>query len=116
MRQCSKCKEYKDENEYYQSSIRKATYCKLCFNNYTIERWKRRKIQAIQYKGSKCIDCNISYPNANPVIFDFHHLDPSQKDYDWNKLRLMSLDKIKKELDKCVLLCSNCHRVRHSND
>jgi hypothetical protein len=65
--------------------------------------------------GSSCVDCGISYPNTHYSVFDFHHLDPSEKDVDWSKLRLRSWDKIVKELSKCVLLCSNCHRIRHSN-
>lgn len=113
MRQCSKCKEDKDENDFYQNSIRKATYCKSCFNKYTIDRWIERKVQAVIYKGSKCVDCNIIYPIVPACVFDFHHLDPSQKDFQWDKLRLKSIDKINNELDKCILLCANCHRIRH---
>lgn len=51
--------------------------------------------------------------NRSYVIFDFHHLNPSEKDVDWSKLRLKSDESIKNELNKCVLLCSNCHRKRH---
>jgi hypothetical protein len=64
--------------------------------------------------GSKCVDCNLSYPNEPYVIFDFHHKKPKEKDYDWTKMRLRSWDKIKKELKKCILLCANCHRKRHN--
>jgi hypothetical protein len=116
MRQCSKCKQPKPESEFYQSNIRKATYCKSCFNKYTIQRWQDRKIQAIQYKGSSCIDCSISYPETPYQVFDFHHLDMNEKEYDWTKLRLRSWEDIKTELDKCVLLCANCHRIRHINN
>lgn len=113
MRICSKCKQNKNELEFYQNSKRKATYCKKCFNLYTVNRWIKRKIEAIQYKGCKCIDCGISYPNYPYQVFDFHHINPTEKDYEWDKLRLKSDKTIKEELDKCVLLCANCHRIRH---
>jgi len=112
---CTLCNEEKSITEFYQQKGRKNGYsqCRQCFNQYCIERWKLRKIDAIKYKGGSCVDCNVTYPTAPYVIFDFHHLDPTIKDVDWGKLRLRSWDKIVKELDKCVLLCSNCHRIRH---
>ena len=79
--------------------------------DYQIKRWINRKIKAIEYKGGKCSSCGYSkYYGA----LEFHHINPDEKDYDWNKLRLKSWDKIINELDKCVLLCSNCHKETHS--
>jgi hypothetical protein len=112
---CTKCNESKLITEFYVQKGRDngQSKCKVCFNEYCIERWIKRKISAIEYKGSECVDCKISYPETPYVVFDFHHLDPSKKDVGWQKLRLRSWDKIKLELDKCDLLCSNCHRIRH---
>ena len=118
MKTCSACKEEKPISEFYAQKDRKSgiqSYCKSCFNKFCMERWKQRKKKAIEYKGSKCEDCSISFLNMPSCIFDFHHLDPLQKDMDWQKLRQCSWNKIVKELDKCILLCSNCHRVRHSD-
>jgi len=70
----------------------------------------------IEYKGGKCADCDVEFDGNNYVIFDFHHLDPATKEADWNQLRKTSVENIKKELDKCVLLCSNCHRMRHHEE
>lgn len=110
---CPKCDNHKKLSEFYnRNKITKYSYCKDCFNKICVLRWINVKIKAIEYKGNKCIDCNIQYPYS---VYDFHHLDPLQKDYDWNKLRLKSWSNITKELDKCVLLCSNCHRIRHHN-
>lgn len=115
---CSCCQEEKELSEFYFQKDRKngASKCKVCHNKYCIERWVNRKKESIKYKGSECIDCGKSYPSEPYVIFDFHHLNPNEKDVDWGKLRLRSWNKIKNELDKCVLLCSNCHRKRHHND
>ena len=113
---CSICLVTKNLNEFYsRSSQSNKPYdrCKQCFNNYCTDRWVTKKINSIIYKGSKCLDCGLSYPEEPYVIFDFHHRDPSEKDVDWSKLRLKSYDNIKIELDKCDLLCSNCHRKRH---
>jgi hypothetical protein len=112
---CNKCNQNKDIVEFYSrgKSKKLQSMCKSCFNTYCTERWRQRKINSIIYKGSECVDCHIKFPNEPYVIFDFHHLDPTQKDVDWSKLRLMSETKIKSELDKCDLLCSNCHRKRH---
>ena len=83
---------------------------KAKFNAYCINRWRRRKQDAITYKGGKCFICG--YKNC-PDVLEFHHLDPSCKDVDWKKLRLRSWSSITSELDKCILLCANCHREEH---
>ena len=116
---CSVCSESKNLNEFYsRSSKSNKPYdrCKKCFNSYCTDRWVTKKIESIIYKGSKCLDCGISYPKEPYVIFDFHHRNPSDKDFDWSKLRLKSYHNIKLELSKCDLLCSNCHRKRHHLD
>jgi len=117
-KKCNRCQEEKLLNEFYTRGKNKnpQSMCKMCFNSYCVERWTQRKIDAITYKGSECVDCKIKYPEEPYVIFDFHHRDPSEKDVDWSKLRLMSKEKIKLELDKCDLLCSNCHRKRHHQE
>ena len=71
------------------------------------------KLRAIEYKGNKCFDCGNSYQQC---CYDFHHLDPDIKDANIAQLISRNFEKIKPELDKCILLCSNCHRIRHFND
>jgi hypothetical protein len=115
-KKCSVCNQDKLVSEFYSRSSRNNKpydRCKKCFNQYSSNRWISKKIKSIIYKGSQCLDCGISYPNEPYVIFDFHHREPSHKDVDWSELKLRSDDKISKELDKCDLLCSNCHRKRH---
>lgn len=118
MKICADCKLTKSINEFYISKSHNKgvmCYCKSCFNNRCKQRWIDRKLKAINYKGGKCIDCNLQLCNSHYAVFDFHHLDPTIKDYEWVKLRLTSWNKIIQELDKCVLLCSNCHRIRHAS-
>ena len=115
---CSTCQIEKPLSEYYKKSDRKngASQCKSCFNKYCVERSIKKKIDAIIHKGSSCLDCGVSYPQSPYVIFDFHHRDPSEKEFSWTKMRLVSSERLQKELDKCDLLCSNCHRIRHHNE
>jgi len=112
---CTSCNIEKETNEFYEKAGRKngQSYCKGCFNAYCIKRWQNRKIEAINYMGGECVDCKIAHPIYPPDVYEFHHLDPKEKEAGWVKLRLTSWENIKKELDKCVLLCANCHRIRH---
>lgn len=78
---------------------------------YQIQRWINRKIKAIEYKGGNCSVCGYDkYYGA----LEFHHTNPKEKELDWNKLRLTSWENIERELDKCILLCANCHREAHA--
>ena len=109
---CCGCKEILDVGNFYKKSgTTLQAYCKRCLLDKQMKRWQERKREAIKYKGSICIDCKQTF---NAPIYQFHHLDPSTKDYDWSKLRQLNWKCILKELDKCVLLCANCHIMRHS--
>ncbi len=117
MKNCSTCSVILTSNNAYYKDKAKTKfqcYCKSCLHEKQKQRWIKRKNEAIQYKGGKCQDCNILYPYP---VMEFHHLDPNEKDFDWNDLRYYgSKELIQNELDKCVLLCSNCHRMRHHSD
>lgn len=114
MKLCIKCQETKPLESFYEQSDRKSgsSYCKSCFNKYCVERWIEKKKLAIKYKGGSCIKCGF---NKHYAALQFHHIDPSTKEYTWDKLKLKSWDKIVKELDKCELLCANCHSILHSS-
>lgn len=75
---------------------------------------KRRKIireKALEYKGKKCAICG--YNKCNNVL-EFHHVDDNVKDFGISaKGYTRSWNKVKQELDKCILLCANCHREVH---
>jgi len=68
-----------------------------------------RKKKAIEYLGGKCSRCGYSDHYA---AMQFHHVE--KKDFVWNKLRLLNWERTKEELNKCVLLCANCHAIVHS--
>lgn len=89
---------------------RPSTMCKKCFIKYTTLRWRRIKENAVLYKGGKCERCGY---NKCIDAFDLHHNNPSEKEFDWRSMRRKSKEILYKELDKCSLLCSNCHRELH---
>ena len=62
-----------------------------------------------------CADCGMSFRGKEECC-DFHHLDPSKKEMIVLDAVCSSKQKLKKELAKCVAICSNCHRTRHKND
>src|SRR4051794_12141649 len=111
MKTCVRCRLSKPLSEFYRKPRKSGgvtAYCKPCFNTYTTERFRRRKREAVAYLGGCCADCGGIFPY---YIYDFHHRDPAQKDFQFTVLRRRSWDAITRELDKCVLLCANCHRI-----
>ena len=75
---------------------------------------RRRRIrqQAVEYKGGECQTCG--YCKCIDAL-EFHHADSSHKDFSISaKGYTRSWNKVKEELDKCVLLCANCHREIHA--
>ena len=84
------------------------TQCKKCFGKDIAQRLRDTRAAGIAYKGGKCERCGYDKCNA---ALEFHHLDPTQKDP--MGLRKFGLQSLIKEIDKCILLCSNCHREEH---
>jgi 5-methylcytosine-specific restriction endonuclease McrA len=76
----------------------------------------KKKIAAITVLGGKCQKC----PEKHPAALQFHHRDPSEKSFSVNSKTLSSPGQypwklIVKEIDKCELLCGNCHAKHHSS-
>jgi hypothetical protein len=78
------------------------------------ERVKRRrkkiKILAVLYKGGKCEKCGY---NKYFECLSFHHLDPSKKEFTISQKTNNKWQTIKKELNKCIMLCTTCHGEIH---
>jgi 5-methylcytosine-specific restriction endonuclease McrA len=69
-----------------------------------------QKERAVLHMGGGCTRCG--YDQSSSAL-EFHHVTPSEKEYAWDELRKMSWDRILAELEKCVLVCANCHREVH---
>lgn len=70
----------------------------------------RLKEKLVKYKGGKCEICG--YDKCINAL-EFHHVDPSQKDFGIANGNAISLEKAKREVDKCLMVCANCHREIH---
>jgi hypothetical protein len=70
---------------------------------------RRMKLKAIEYKGGKCKNCQYS---KSPAALVFHHRDPKEKDFSISR-KVLGWERLQPELDKCDLLCSNCHNEEH---
>ena len=76
------------------------------------QRRKKVRQMAVEYKGGKCETCGY-YRCID--AFEFHHNDLSKKDFGISeKGYTRSWNKVMQELDKCKLLCANCHRELHA--
>lgn len=96
-----------------KQNLKKARFCSTkCKNIHGVEQWRVRvKVKSIEYLGGKCIRCGY---NKYTEVLEFHHRDPSKKDFGISERGVTrSWNDIKSELDKCDLLCANCHREVH---
>ena len=79
-------------------------------------RRRNRKIELIKIMGSKCLECGMDYNGKNGTNFEFHHVDPKEKDGSVTGMMEKSLDNLLKEIQKCVLLCAHCHNIHHNGE
>lgn len=111
VRKCIVCKDVKDLECFTPiAKNRRSSRCRPCEAARVISLHRAVKDQAVQYKGGACAICGYSRYVGS---LDFHHLDPSQKDFNISSNRYKFSTELKLELDKCVLLCRNCHAEVH---
>ena len=93
---CYECSPHEDENMTHSQAV-------------TIKRQAIKKM-LIAYAGGKCQKCG--YDKCSRAL-EFHHLDPNEKDFGISKTLTKNIQALKTEVDKCILLCSNCHAEEH---
>ena len=86
--------------------------CKKCAVEAVQKRREKIKNALIEYKGGECQICGYKrYRGA----LEFHHVNPDEKEFGISKEgKTRSLEESKKEADKCILVCANCHREIHA--
>ena len=116
-KKCPKCGVVKDrKKDFYQlkgQEIKVNGLCKPCLLDRNAEKRRIVKEQAVQYLGGCCSKCG--YDKCIGAL-DFHHLNPQEKDVNYSLFKTIFNERLKKELDKCILLCSNCHRELHYSE
>jgi hypothetical protein len=107
---CSRCEKNKAISEFYKRKNKHGYthYCISCLIKQATERQRKLKKEAIDYKGGRCQICLY---NKCVAALEFHHLDRKNKKFNISHIKTTKLNNLLlEELDKCVLLCSNCHR------
>ena len=130
MKQCPKCELNKDSSEFNKNQKRKdglQRICRVCSRNEDNKSYKKskeinprirldknkevikRRTEWINtFRKDGCIKCK----EQRLYVLDFHHLDPLKKDFNI-AATAYGYEKLKKEIKKCIVLCSNCHREFH---
>lgn len=135
MKKCSKCKEEKSLSEFGKNKRKSdglQTYCKTCKkevdkkyyakNSETqksqIKKARRNRkyettLKVIEYfKENPCAHCG----EDNPIVLEFDHLADKEHNVSNMINDGLSWDKVKLEIDKCQVLCANCHRIKTAKD
>ena len=97
------CKSCGEEREYKTRDLK----CSTCRSK---EVRRRNKKKALELFESKC--CKCGYDKCFSAL-EFHHKDEEKKEVNLSTIWLSSWKKIEKELQKCILVCANCHRELH---
>lgn len=122
---CLSCSPWGEHNtKKLGDEISDIRQCKICGKKFkSTRRWKcgscntkirrmKNKIRAVILLGGKCNRCGWK---GNVVAYEFHHKDGEQKEFNLGVVFNRSWDSIVSEILKCELLCSNCHRIEHSD-
>jgi len=93
----------------YQGGHRK--HKDKCSRCYSLIYRTKTKERAIEYKGGACSVCGY---NKYIGSLHFHHVYPETKSFNIGEINVRKFDLIVDELDKCILVCSNCHGEIHA--
>jgi hypothetical protein len=85
--------------------------CKSCWNKRTAQSGKDKVAQLKQEAGGACTKCG--YSKCQDAL-EFHHVDPSVKEFHLGEARGYNIEKLRTELEKCILVCRNCHTEIHA--
>ena len=133
---CPKCEQSKPLTEFNKNKSKKGgvqPYCRACQRTFNRNNYQKDKVrQAARVKKNRdnsrqrAYDFLYSYYNHDPKCekcgesdlrcLQFHHLDPTQKEIQVSDLCYQGygIERIKQELDKCILVCANCHCKIHN--
>lgn len=106
---CLKCNQAFTIEKFYFSKGRYRPYCKTCEIKSAVEAQHQQKQKIVDFKGGQCQKCGY---NRCLDALELHHHDPNGKE---SSIRFTnnSWHKVVKEIEKCELLCANCHREVH---
>lgn len=112
---CSKCHIEKPITQFYKHGFNargEQTYrsdCKQCQREYDLTRL-HKQAEFINAQKHECAKCGEN----DKTKLHFHHIDPRQKEFTIGKMRNYPLEKVQREIDKCIVLCAHCHKTFHN--
>jgi len=100
-------KQQEYSKKYYADNTQKVKATTKKTNSCFKQKWKDFKDTL------SCLECGTNHP----ATLDFHHIDPEMKNEGVHQLvRSKSYRRALEEVEQCVVLCANCHRVYHYNE
>ena len=100
-------KQQEYSKKYYADNMQKVKDTTKKTGDTFKQKWKEFKATL------SCLECGIYHP----AVLDFHHIDPEMKNASVHTLvKAKSYKKALEEVEQCIVLCSNCHRVYHYNE
>lgn len=129
---CNRCKTEKNINEFNKNQLKKdglQIYCRPCAQHYNNDNYKnsperrkklrdrdkieKQKSYQMIFRHKRLVGC-IKCGEREPVALDYHHLKPELKDMVVSRMVCFSSSRLKAEIRKCIVICSNCHRKLHA--
>jgi len=116
MRKCYSCNRKKGDHLFPVDNSTKSGFrheCKSC----RIKKRKKIKIELIRFlishfKDNPCLHCGES----NPILLQFDHLRDKKVNISTAVINMWSIERLQCEIDKCQVLCSNCHTLKTAKD
>jgi hypothetical protein len=111
---CISCNTLKPITEFFSNGLtlkgtpKYKSHCNVC--QPLLDR--KRKLATFSQAYGKPFACEKCGYNKNFSALEFHHKDPSEKEFSFS-YQSISYKRLKPEIDKCILLCSNCHKEEH---
>lgn len=103
---CGRSYEYDSRNKKGHTKIK----CNSCLVN------ERRFLQRKKLVELKKAGCSICGYKKNTAAIHFHHVDESAKEFEISGNHCRSKEAMDKEINKCILICANCHAEMHNKD
>lgn len=107
MKVCTKCNSLLPLDNFQLNKGRLCSQCKDCRNKYFKEHYENGK-RFVDSCKTKCAKCGT----VDTYVLTFHHINPKTKSFEISGSR-RKIDDLKKEIDKCICLCHNCHQTFH---
>jgi len=104
-------KKYYEKNREKISAQRKSVYDSDKSVSRVLSLTEQNKQKLLLMFGNRCDSCKETLPYC---CYDFHHMDPAQKEHNVSALITRAWKYVEQEARKCTMLCSNCHRILHS--